>query len=176
LFCGIDLDRCRNLETGVIADWALEIVEYFNSYTELSPSRTGLKIFFYFYPNSMAEVLDELFRGQSGRQFKFGTGAHPEAIEVYIGQRYFAATWEIFGEETEFRFVSPRGLKWLMLEAVPGRKFHAGIELAKNGASVEQMHQEFLNSDDPEIRRSAKKRAGVERRGLLLRRRNSRAA
>jgi hypothetical protein len=101
LFCGIDLDRCRNLETGVIADWALEIVEYFNSYTELSPSRTGLKIFFYFYPNSMAEVLDELFRGQSGRQFKFGTGAHPEAIEVYIGQRYFAATWEIFGEETE---------------------------------------------------------------------------
>jgi hypothetical protein len=79
-----------------------------------------------------------------------------------------------------------------MLEAVPkfmaeirgngndnsssGRKFHAGIELAKNGASVEQMHQEFLNSDDPEIRRSAKKRAGVERRGLLLRRRNSRAA
>jgi putative DNA primase/helicase len=62
-FGGIDLDRCRNLETGVIADWALEIVEYFNSYTELSPSRTGLKIFFYFYPNSMAEVLDELFMG-----------------------------------------------------------------------------------------------------------------
>ncbi len=41
----IDLDKCRNPETAVIEDWALQIVRELNSYTELSPSGTGLHIF-----------------------------------------------------------------------------------------------------------------------------------
>src|SRR5690242_9104648 len=35
---GIDLDCCRNSETGQIEDWALVVIEEFNSYTETSPS------------------------------------------------------------------------------------------------------------------------------------------
>ena len=43
-FVGIDLDKCRNPETGEIESWALEIVRHLNSYTEVSPSGTGLHI------------------------------------------------------------------------------------------------------------------------------------
>jgi hypothetical protein len=41
----VDLDGCRNPETGEIAAWALKIVRAFNSYTEISPSGTGLHIY-----------------------------------------------------------------------------------------------------------------------------------
>lgn len=43
-FVGIDLDLCRNPDTGEITDWALEIVKCLDSYTEISPSGTGLHI------------------------------------------------------------------------------------------------------------------------------------
>ena len=33
-FSGIDLDNCRNPETGEIAEWALRIVRQLNSYTK----------------------------------------------------------------------------------------------------------------------------------------------
>src|SRR3954451_3201883 len=42
---GIDLDTCRR-EDGTFEPWAYEIIEHFNSYTEISPSGTGAKIFF----------------------------------------------------------------------------------------------------------------------------------
>lgn len=43
-FTGIDLDKCRDPETGIIAPWALEMLEKLNSYPEISPSGTGLHI------------------------------------------------------------------------------------------------------------------------------------
>jgi hypothetical protein len=43
-YVGIDLDKCRDPETGVIEPWALAIVEAFATYTELSPSGTGVHI------------------------------------------------------------------------------------------------------------------------------------
>ncbi len=42
---GIDLDACRDSVTGHIEVWALEIVRQIDSYTEISPSGTGLHIF-----------------------------------------------------------------------------------------------------------------------------------
>ena len=42
---GVDLDACRDPETGKIQSWALEIVKDLDSYAEISPSQTGLKIF-----------------------------------------------------------------------------------------------------------------------------------
>jgi len=41
---GIDLDHCRDPKTGVIEESALQIVRLINSYTEVSPSGTGLRI------------------------------------------------------------------------------------------------------------------------------------
>lgn len=42
-FAGVDLDRC--IEAGHILPWAWEIVRTLDSYTEVSPSGTGLKVY-----------------------------------------------------------------------------------------------------------------------------------
>ena len=42
---GVDLDACRDPGTGELTSWAQEVVDDFASYTEVSPSGTGLKIF-----------------------------------------------------------------------------------------------------------------------------------
>jgi putative DNA primase/helicase len=71
-FTGIDLDNCVD-EDGEIAPWALEIVHYFDSYTELSTSGSGLHI---------------IVRGDVPNRRKGG-------IEVYSSNRYFAVTGHI---------------------------------------------------------------------------------
>lgn len=43
-YAGIDLDRCRDADTGKIDSWAMEIVASLNSYTEASISGTGLHV------------------------------------------------------------------------------------------------------------------------------------
>ena len=42
---GVDLDHCRDPQTGVVEAWAQEIIDTLDSYTELSPSRTGVHVF-----------------------------------------------------------------------------------------------------------------------------------
>lgn len=42
---GVDLDKCRDPETGAVESWAQEIVDRIDSYTETSPSGTGLRVF-----------------------------------------------------------------------------------------------------------------------------------
>jgi hypothetical protein len=42
---GLDLDGCVDPQTGQVAPWAMEIVKKVDSYTELSLSGTGLRIF-----------------------------------------------------------------------------------------------------------------------------------
>jgi putative DNA primase/helicase len=44
-FVGVDLDHCYNPETGEVAGWARAIVETIDSYTEITPSGEGLRIF-----------------------------------------------------------------------------------------------------------------------------------
>mgnify|MGYP002345432775 FL=1 len=44
-FVGMDLDHCRDAETGEIAPWAKRIVDLMDSYTEITPSQEGLRIF-----------------------------------------------------------------------------------------------------------------------------------
>jgi len=40
----LDLDDCRDPETGELAEWASELVEACNSYTEITPSGRGIRI------------------------------------------------------------------------------------------------------------------------------------
>ncbi len=43
-YTGVDLDGCRDPETGEVEAWAAEIVQYLDGYTELSPSGKGLHV------------------------------------------------------------------------------------------------------------------------------------
>jgi len=44
-FCGVDLDDCRDKTTGGIDQWAAEAIAELDSYAEVSPSGTGVKVF-----------------------------------------------------------------------------------------------------------------------------------
>ncbi len=43
-YAGVDLDNCRNRETGEIQPWAKTIIGTLSSYAEISPSGYGLKM------------------------------------------------------------------------------------------------------------------------------------
>ena len=43
-FAGVDLDSCRNAVTGAIEPWAQAIIDELNTYTEVSPSGCGVKL------------------------------------------------------------------------------------------------------------------------------------
>jgi putative DNA primase/helicase len=96
---GIDLDKCRDPESGVISPWAMDIVRRTKSYTEISPSGTGLRIFLYGYlpPTGRRKGLVELY--DDGRYLTV-TGHHlegtPRRIEVRIEELH-ALHAEIFG-------------------------------------------------------------------------------
>lgn len=70
-FTGIDLDGCRNSQTGEIEEWALNIVRELNTYSEVSPSGTGVHCI-------VAGKLP-------------GPGNRVGNVEVYDHNRYF--TW-----------------------------------------------------------------------------------
>ena len=43
-YVGIDLDACRDPESGTITPWAMDVINAIASYTEISPSSFGVKI------------------------------------------------------------------------------------------------------------------------------------
>jgi len=73
-FVGVDLDGCRDPETGMLEQWAEEIIEFLGSYTDASPSGTGVHI---------------ILEGKlpSGRRRK-------GQIEMYSEGRFFTMTGE----------------------------------------------------------------------------------
>jgi hypothetical protein len=89
---GIDLDTCRAPD-GNFESWAQEIIERFGSYTEVSPSGTGAKIFFLYRTAELPALRAAIGGPQHGREFKRSNGKdHPPAIEVHFSNRYFAVT------------------------------------------------------------------------------------
>src|SRR5690349_2021836 len=93
---GVDLDGCRNPQTGEIDEWAKTWVNKLNTYTEISPSGTGVKIFV----NDVTPVLGNHV-AQTGRVVKFGK--KPQ-IEIYTTGRYFAVTgWRLEAAPNEIR-------------------------------------------------------------------------
>lgn len=105
-FGGIDLDTCRNTETGEITPWAQEIVDRLDCYTEISPSGTGLKI--YFVHNATS----------ASKQFKRKGDSHPPAIELYLDRRWFAMTNEEFGSTKPLRLINSE-IYWVLNDAGP---------------------------------------------------------
>ena len=72
-FTSIDLDKCVDPQTAEVAAWAREIVRYFESYTELSATGTGLHI---------------IVRGEVPNRRKGD-------VEVYSSKRFFTVTGHV---------------------------------------------------------------------------------
>ena len=82
-FTGVDLDKCIDPESGEMAAWAKSILDRLNSYAEISPSGTGVKLF-----------VKARKPGERCKQTKLPyPGAIAEAaVEVYDAGRYFTVT------------------------------------------------------------------------------------
>lgn len=103
-YVGIDLDGCRDEASGLLDEWAKEVVLRFGSYTEVSPSGTGVKIF---------GVSDSFWRNKNKTELDGeGHGGKKPGIEVYDCGRYFAVTGQHLQKLTEITNVDS-ALEWL---------------------------------------------------------------
>jgi primase-polymerase (primpol)-like protein len=75
-YSGIDLDKCRDPETGVIEQWARKIIDSIQEgYVEVSPSGTGVHI-----------ILEGVVRGGAVKK---------GSIEMYSQTRFFTVTGRV---------------------------------------------------------------------------------
>jgi hypothetical protein len=137
-YSGIDLDGCRDPETEAIEQWAQRIIDRANSYTEISPSGTGVKIF---------------VRGTLPRSVTKSLGPH-KGIEIYSARRYFTFTGQhLTGTPTEIRDAQ-QALDDLLIEltpvaeptpAQPARKISLGEQgaerLAKSTTAIDAINR-----------------------------------
>lgn len=91
---GIDLDSC--LDDGLVSDWAAQILLTARTYCEMSPSGTGLKLYFYIVGADVRPFLDKIGvrPDQWGCRRSVGPDSadHGPAVELYCSGRYFAVT------------------------------------------------------------------------------------
>jgi hypothetical protein len=79
---GIDLDNCRDPDTGELAAWAQEIVDLAETYCEVSPSETGLRL---------------IVEGKISAAMKLDAAG----VELYATGRYLTITgWHVHGTPT----------------------------------------------------------------------------
>ena len=116
---GVDLDMCLDAE-GRIEPWAAGVIERLDSYAEVSPSGTGIKVFFTYDATLIEDLRGAMGGSKWGKQWKRGGGEHPPAIELHLGNRYFAVTGQrCANTPAEFRHVGRDALLWLIQEAGP---------------------------------------------------------
>jgi putative DNA primase/helicase len=72
-YCGVDLDGCRNPETGEVEAWAQEVVDNLKGYAEVSPRGRGVHV---------------IVRGKTPNRRR-------GKIEVYSSRRFFAMTGKV---------------------------------------------------------------------------------
>jgi putative DNA primase/helicase len=168
---GIDLDSCLG-EDRTLAEWAAPFLAEFPTYTEISPSQRGLKLFFYCAREIVRPFLDRInvHPEQWGcRRSVLGANAaqHGPAIEIYFAVRYFAVTSEHWpASPDQISLLDGRALSWLARLIPPIRwtggapadanndssrsalAFRKGRELRLAGKSFEEMVEAL--SKDPE--------------------------
>ncbi len=117
---GIDLDTCRSAD-GTVEQWALDVLAAFETYAEVSPSGTGLKAFFRYDVATLPD-LRKAMQTEHGKAWKRAGGDHPPAIELHLGNRYFAVT-DRRHPEAPFDLAEVDAGKLLYLIRVDGPEF-----------------------------------------------------
>jgi putative DNA primase/helicase len=176
---GIDLDTCRDVD-GTLEPWAINIIERFRSYAEISPSETGVKLLFT-WDTAATDILQAAMGSTLGKAWKRGSGGgHPPSIELYLANRYFAITEArlpnlpaaIMPARTELlleliRTVGPNFVGGSAKASVKGRSEKAlaeGAALRRQGANYDQMVAGLLANADPDVARWAREK-GTARDG-----------
>jgi putative DNA primase/helicase len=153
-FTGVDVDECRDAETGEVADWGAAIVQGLDSYAEVSPSGTGVKL-----------IVRAVAPGVETRRNK---------VEIYSTARYFTLTGHvllpglqvqerqakldelyavIFGEVRPTRQViveesqAQRAEKLARVRAIPDEELLTLAREAANGAKFQRLWNGDVQTD-----------------------------
>lgn len=122
---GVDLDHVRDPETGQLEEWAAAIVAELRTYTEVSPSGTGLRLF-------VRGTLDHL------------KGRRRGPVELYSDGRYLTVTGhQLDGTPSEIRQAQAE-LDALHAEHVARPEPRIGEPRAGGGAPVDVTDAELL--------------------------------
>lgn len=125
-YVGVDVDDCREPETAALSDWAAELVKLLDTYVEVSPSGTGVKM---------------IARGRPP-----GPATRRNKVEMYFEGRYFTLTGERLGvAQVNERQAQVDELYRLVFGDV-ARKKKKGVEGAGGGAGDGA-------GDDPRVER-----------------------
>ena len=121
----IDLDNCRHKKTGKLTTYAQKIMKKFPSYTEISPSGTGIHIFLY-------GTLP-------------GKGIKTKRVEVYDRSRYMTVTGKhVTGSTLTIRKWNKRLQTWYSFLTEPVKKVPTSTASTK--ASNERSDVEIVAS------------------------------
>lgn len=122
--CGLDLDGCRNPETGELADWAEPVLDRFASYAEPSPSETGVHVYFSARDEDI-ETLREagLIRpqadGKPGAGRNFGLSGEHRELSLFAERKFLTVTDAALKGFDLIEPVSLEVLEWLLAEHGP---------------------------------------------------------
>lgn len=89
---GVDLDECRDPETGEIHGWALDIIRDFRSYAEVSPSGRGVKI--------LAAGAPAMLPGSkyTPEDAPSSNGDREPHADVFVDKRFFTLTGQLLDD------------------------------------------------------------------------------
>ena len=141
-FAGVDLDHCRDAATGAIEPWALEIIRELDSYSEVSPSGTGVHVFVKGdKPGGSCKLKrdggGEIEIYDSGRYFTF-TGDHLEGTPRTVEARpaeLAALYWRLFPKPAETARPGPMP----STVGVDDQELIAKMTASKNGADIQAL-------------------------------------
>lgn len=173
-FGGIDIDSCFGL-LGDPEPWAAEVLARFPSYAEVSPSGTGVKVFFAYRAADL-----EPLRAIMGTHWSksFSRGSHLEIV-LHMGNRYFTVTGQRLDSAPEnIKTVNRAALEWLIEVAGPrfkgeepatapkddsrsGRAFRLAGDCRRAGLDLDAFKAELAK--DPDLAQWAKDARQVKR-------------
>jgi putative DNA primase/helicase len=135
-FTFVDLDDARDPKTGELGDWAAEIVNGLNSYTEVSPSGTGLRIIIDAEPVGSAKRRGKIEIYSFG-QYATITGNAINELEIETRQGELADLYRmVFGGKEENQQAAPPATdpKLLRVRAISDDELVSKMTSAANGA------------------------------------------
>ncbi|MFT8243263.1 hypothetical protein [Roseomonas sp. BN140053] len=148
---GIDLDTCRDPSSGALTTWAEAVLQLADTYAEVSPSGTGAKLYFLASIadlDAIRALLPPRADGTPVWGFTWaepGQRDHPPAIELHLGNRYFAWTEQRVGTTPDtLRTLDLDFFEWLALEAGPELSGKPTIPEPKGAARQEKRERRQL--------------------------------
>lgn len=125
--CGVDLDGCYSLIDG-LEPWAEAIYQRFRSYAEVSPSASGVKLYFRVKAEDLPTIREKM--GTEHRR-AWQAGEH-RGVELHLSNSYFTVTGAGYGGHADaLRLVPLEDVLWLIETAAPAFLRAAGEAAGK---------------------------------------------